>query len=319
MPATMIFGEMTGRSGSLDRDGRFLPTKSWRVIAPGAVYHQKQIFDAARAQLDIYVGRRWTIGNFGDPHYEDENVYCSGLQLDEQGGADNREWILTATFEPAEEGYFGSESIPDAGDEINAPIRVTYGDWTEEFVTPYDKDGNLMLNTAGDFFTDYQPYEFKYPLIRIQRNVRSWSPNRAEQYRDSVNSTTWTFRGIAYIPRCAKLITWTAEERYHQEKGLYYEETFEIAIRNVGTWSGGTGDAGQGWDLRIANVGYRKKSGSQLIQILDGNSQQVDKPVPLDSAGQPIALPLSVTQTLPMRTFRFFREVDFNDFDLPAA
>jgi hypothetical protein len=100
----------------------------------------------------------------------------------------------------------------------------------------------------------------------------------------------------------------------HQDIGLYYQVKYEFVIRPVPSWTDVTGTSYQGWDDQLANVGYNQKVAGALVPITDNKGQYVSEPRPLNSSGAAIAYPLGSATAMPVKGFRFYTELDFNQF-----
>jgi hypothetical protein len=309
--------QLPTRTGEISSVGAYGFMKQWRALAPGPLYHQGQVLNSFYAQTGVWIGSPWIIGGYGDPHYEAVNLWCTRLRADETQQelfADgSKEWTITATFEPADPILLTVDAIQPVASE--SPIRITHGEWTESYTVWRDKDGNVIQNSAGDWFAEPTDTERHFPMLSIVRYERSFNPLVAGDYRDHVNSVDWTVRGVTYPARMAKCVSITAPNQlYHQDVGTYYEVAYQFAIRNL-TWADG-----QGWDLEVANTGYREKSGAALLPILDGSGMPTQRPWPLDATtGAKLSVPLTAGVDMPTKTFKIELEADFNALGFPTT
>jgi hypothetical protein len=320
MPVSLVIEQVPNRRGGASAVGAYGFSKSWRVLAPSALYHQGQVLSSFVSQTGVGLGTKWAIGaSEFDPLYEEYEIYCVDLAIDEGANtAEGQEWVITGRWEPADPALLGPGAIPE--DPTEAPVSVEYLSYDEAFALNADKDGNLIVNSAGDWFAEPVEAEATYDLIRITRYERMFNPSNAYYWRHRVNSEPWMFRGVEYPRRTARMMRIEpGKELWHQVVGRYFAVVYDVGIRPL-VWDGGAGDQGQGWDLRVANIGYRQKIGGTVRVILEDNGQPVSDPRPLDpSTGAALAYPLSAATAMPRRTFRVRLERDFNELGFPVA
>lgn len=326
---TLTIEQLAGRSGGASSVGAYGFTKSWRALAPSRDYHQGAVLLGFVQQTGIGIGSPWIVGGTQfDPYYERLEIYCVDLQIAEGevvnvSGVLFQEWIITGRWEATDPAPLGVRAIPAL--ESDAPIKIRWDEWVENAVVDADKDGQLILNSALDRFSEPVETEKHYPLLRITRYERTFTALKIQNYRDKVNSVAWVLRGATYPARYAKCISITAEEKWHQEIGRYFEVNYEFAIRPE-SWAGqfngspNLSDIGQGWDLRVANLGYRDRVGTYPTAtwkvIVDANGE----PRPLDpNTGVALPVPLDPSVEMPKLTFRILQEVDFNSLGFPRT
>jgi hypothetical protein len=312
--------ELPGRTGTVSTVGAFGFNKSWRYLAPGVDYHQGVVLASFIAQTGIDIGYRWIVGNPVLPQYEEFDLYCVELRADEGARlSDGVEWIISGVWQPADPLLLGPSAIGESWEDT--PVKISFGTWDEEFALYLDKDGYVLLNSAGDRFAEPFMAQATYDLIRVSRFERTYDPNIGLTYRQAVNSAEFTIRGITIPARQAKIVRLEpGDELWHQQIGRYFRVTYDIALRPL-TWNGGhAADVGQGWDLRVANIGYRQKVSSALQVIVENNGAPVSEPRPLDSStGAVLAYPLAASTAMPQRSFRVRNEVDFRNLKFPVA
>lgn len=316
MPVALTIEELHNRSGGASALGAYGFTKAWRALAPARAVHQGLVLSRFVSQTGIGIGTQWSFTGLYAEEYE---LYCVDLQIAEGSyTTEGQEWIITGRWEPSDPNLLGVGAIPE--DPMDAPVAVEYLSYDESFALIRDKDDKIITNSAGDWFAEPIDAEATYDLIRITRNERMFNPSNAYYWRHRVNSEPWMFRGVEYPRRTARMMRIDpGRELYHQEIGRYFAVIYEIAIRPL-VWDGGTNDQGQGWDVRVANVGYRQLTGGTLRVITEDNGQPVSDPRPLDkSTGAALPYPLAASTDMPMRTFRIRLERDFNELGFPVS
>lgn len=314
MPVAMTFQELRSRGCVVDMIGTVRTRKRWRALAPNSTFHPYQVYLSFVAQTGVNYGTRWELTGLGTAN-ESLDIYCTQISIDEREDADGLEYYITAAWEPADALLFGPGACPE--NPADAPIRIEHGEWTEPTAVYRDKDGNILQNAAGDWFADTYQVDYSYPTLMITRLVRSFDPLNAATYRDSVNDAAITIRGTTYQPRVLMLKSWVATELWHQEIGRYFEERFLLLVKPL-SWTVGS-DSGQGWDVQLANTGYREKSGSTLVPIRDASGWPTQTPWPLVYAtGAKMSMPLTAGDDMPTKTFRVRDETDFSALGFPV-
>jgi hypothetical protein len=312
--------ELPGRTGTVSSVGAYAFRKSWRYLAPSRDYHQGVVLASFIAQTGFRIGYRWRVASSLAANFEDINLYCISLTADEGSWTvEGNEWIITGIWEATDPNMLGPTAIAESWDE--ASVKIEWDTWDEEFALYRDKDDNILVNSAGDRFAEPLMSPATYDLLRVRRYERTYTPTTGLTYRQAVNSTEFTVRGVTIAARNAKMVRLDpGPQLWHQDIGRYYFTTYEMAIRPL-SWNGGhAADIGQGWDLRVANIGYRQKVSGTVRVILEDTGAPVSEPRPLDpSTGAVLSYPLATTTDMPMLSFRVRNETDFNNLMFPVA
>lgn len=188
-------------------------------------------------------------------------------------------WTVTAEYSSERE--VNEDPTQDA-----MQIRV----YTEQFQKPavFDKDGNKIVNSAGDPFDPPNMMDDSRRVISLVRNVAAY-PAWVLTYQDSVNSDTFTVRGITYAAGVGKVQSVSISDG--QVRNGYPFYTLEVLIHLQKN----------GWILQPLDVGFRELdyAGTSLINILNsGDSERPSAPVPLDGAGRALADPSTTNNVL---------------------
>lgn len=312
--------ELWNRSGEVDSVGRYSFTRQFRVLAENRKISQIQVLSAvAAAPWGVTIGAKWTIGSVGQSWYETANVYCTRISCECAADEDGTAWNVTASWEPAELAMLTANAIP--ADPTAAPVLVEWGEWSETYALYRDRNDKILVNTAGDRFSEPIDSERHYPLMTVRRKQRTFDAPYYSDYKDTVNASTWVVKGTTIPARVAKCVSITGQPEWHQDFGIFYDVTFQFAIRDEAAWTDVKGASYQGWDVRVANVGYRYKgTDGKLYLITDSNGVPYPDPVPLDVNGNPLPLPISPTTEIPTLGYRIYREANFTTgFGFPTA
>lgn len=187
-------------------------------------------------------------------------------------------WTITAEYSSAVE--MNVDPTQDA-----MQIRV----YTEQFQKPavFDKNGNKIVNSAGDPFDPPLMMDDSRRVISLVRNVAAY-PSWVLSYQDAVNSDTFTVRGITYAAGVGKVQSVSISDGQIRNNVPFY--TVEVLIHLQKN----------GWILQPLDVGFRELGYSgDLINILNpGDTERPSAPVPLDGSGHQLDNPSTTNNVL---------------------
>ena len=209
------------------------------------------------------------------------------------------EWILTAQYGP-----YDPNVTPQNPTERR--LKVNWIADQVETIIDTDKDGNAILNSAGDVPEPGMTEEKSRPILQIVRCQKTFNARLAQDYSDAINSDVFmgadprTVRSKAIVGALA----WDADE------GDYWEVTYQFAYKAEG-WVRKRLDAGKRQLVTVGGTTY-------LTPILKGGVPVVDA-VPLDGHGKALAVGGTPrvwdTHTLAERPFSVF---SFSESDIPG-
>lgn len=180
-------------------------------------------------------------------------------------------WTVTAEYSSERE--MNEDPTQDA-----MQIRV----YTEQFQKPavFDKDGNKIVNSAGDPFDPPPMMDDSRRVISLVRNVPAY-PAWVLSYQDVVNSDAFTVRGITYAIGVGKVQSVSISDAQKRNGIDFY--TLEVLIHLQKN----------GWILKTLDVGFRElDANNELVNILNpGDGERVSSPVPLNGSGQALDNP----------------------------
>jgi hypothetical protein len=158
-----------------------------------------------------------------------------------------------------------------------------------------------FTNSAGLPFDPPPTVEVGRPTVTVTWNVAAVNFDRLDDWKDSVNSTTWWGKA----PRTWRVINVEATSNF-ENKFYFWTITGTLAYKP------------ETWDLQILDCGYAEKlfvdpnnAGSPIWvwqKIKDPWGQEATEPVPLDGNGRKLA----ANGTPVFLTFRYYPERDFN-------
>jgi hypothetical protein len=201
------------------------------------------------------------------------------------------------------------------------PPELAWTSEEEEVHLGFDRDGNPLLNTAGDPFDPTIPTRISTPILKVTRTQRPpFLPAWITTYKNVVNDAEW--QGFpAESVLCRDI---TADRIWDADHGKLWRTTYTFAFRPSVLASDGTTVLIPGWASRTQNTGRREIvyqmveglpiSTGKLRKITDEDGQPVADPVPLAEDGTPLAAGDDVIYKL----FNMYPKVDFGYFNFPA-
>ena len=217
------------------------------------------------------------VPTLGSAHPEDAVSLCVDVDAKPIGGEPNA-WIIVCKY---------TNDLPDDTIDDDDPISVraksAWGaDEFSRFVSQ-DRDGNPILNTAGDRYEDPIEVVDSFPTLSIVKNSLSFSASNAFAYNNSTNSDT--FKGAA--PGTMRVRITAAEE--WKGDSAYWVVNYLFRYNP------------NGWQPTVLEAGlYQKVLSSRVPCFIKGaqphDSEPVTHPVPLDATGEQID-PTTLTNT----------------------
>jgi len=265
-------------------------SESWKVVldaVPTSALEARQAGGLGTPEL---------VPDTGDAHWDDagsEVVSVTAKPISE----DRLIWLVTATYEPPTADTLRANPLLDT-------VQKSWGAESRSWVPEKDKDGNAIVNSAGDRF-DPSPEEEKFDLtLRITRNEATYDADEAEEYIGGVNDAPVTLVGHVTAAREGRIKEYGGTFRTRNGTD-FYEVTYLIVFRK-----------GK-WDRDIEDLGMRQRtSATQRDRILDDSGEEVVDAWPLNTpAGTRRASNLNPS----FITFKMNDEVDFSTLGLPIA
>lgn len=158
---------------------------------------------------------------------------------------------------------------PDDPTQEKPIIRVSGLSTSEEAFL--DKDGKAILNSAGDPFDPYPMMDVYTPVITLGFNVVSLSLATPGEYRNAINQTTFTIRGLPFAAETVKLARFDAEEAKVSDMLYFYVRVeLELHINTAGWNSGEILDQGPSYKDGDNKLPFKDAEGNRIIGKLDG-------------------------------------------------
>ncbi len=243
-----------GRDGE-DGDKARRYTRLFRVVSDDSFELPSNIYGACGIQR-------------GDPYPGDPGAWCQRASKRNESFSPK---IWQVTF-----GYSSEREIQP--NPLNDPARITWSD--EQFQRPLikDRNGRVVLNKAGDFFDPPYMIDDARSLATVVKNVAS-VPSFVLDMKNVINSDVFVLDGLSIGVEKAKIRAIQISDWQERNNIRYRTLTMPIHLDK------------NGWQVKLANIGYYQKVGGQRVPCWDDNGKAVTTPVALDAAGKQITNP----------------------------
>lgn len=226
-----------------------------------------------KTERAYHVGSHASLPVIGEVHPDDSTAYCVDLSVDPVEPW--KGWAVTAEY---------STERALAEDPTSDPALISWN--SEQFQRPaiVDKNGDAIVNSAGDPFDPPEMIDDARRVVTIQKNLAS-VPAWILTYQDAVNSDTFNVDGVSVAVGKAKMQSVTVGELQTRNSTSFRTVTFTIHFRY------------EGWLLRPLDAGFRELDYAGTLQNIknEGDDELPGAPVPLDGDGHALALPTPST------------------------
>jgi len=191
------------------------------------------------------------------------SAWCQKVSASRQRNAPTY-WDATASYTS----NFGA--LPGASLDSIEGVKLKITTTTERRAVYVDKDGNPVLNSAGERITGL---ERDYPLLRLTMSgtIDNFYPGQYLEYTGAINSDPW-MGGAARTWKCEGV---EVEEMGNEEDGLFYEAQAQFLYDK------------KGWVDRLLDCGWRDITGKNILDPT--TKDRIVKEWPLNGAGMPLS------------------------------
>lgn len=184
-------------------------------------------------------------------------------------------------------------------DPLRRPSKIKWSMAKYQKAIDKDRNDKAMTNSAGEKYL--VEIDDSRPVLTISRNEQTVLPAQILEYQDAISSDT--FFGAA--AGTAKMDSISAESAY--ENGTFYWQVeYVIHFRR------------EGWKLKLLDEGMQELVGGKLRPIYPDNSANpVTAPVPLDSHGVALTLPITPSNPAKFNEFDVYKDKAFAPLNLP--
>lgn len=242
-----------GREGGGDLDGNITHTQLYRVKTDNKLDDQVTVLQASALPF------------LGQTHPNDPSSYCNSLRARNEG-ASPYFWTVTATYSNERE---ASDS------PLNDPVEYNWG--TEQFqeVADTDKNGQGIVNSAGDPFDPPIMRDNSRRTVTITSN-QAFVPTWVLSYQDAVNSDAINIDNIGIGVGQAKCQQVSVSPVRQRNDVTYRIVTLTIHLNN------------DGWGFKILDQGFRERDDDNKLQQItnEADGSEPTAPVLLDGSGK---------------------------------
>ena len=244
---------------------------------------------------------KWSVYNLAPYDYltggQDPYSFCSDFSWSKPDPLDKPDrWRCEVQYTP-----LGPNE--EEGDKDTSPLLRPTKYWQEfetyQDIINHDKDNALMLNSAGQQFTEPPQFDVYRMTLVAQKNFSGLSTiiAYANTFQNAVNS-------VGYLGMAARqwlIRTVEAGPIQTEQEVSFYTCTFRLILHEAN------------WDIGIADAGFSQLVGGEIKRILDADDKPVVEPWNLNSDGTKVP-----GDGVPgfLKHFRAYQEVDFNNLPI---
>lgn len=180
-------------------------------------------------------------------------------------------------------------------------VRLT----TERFqIAPdYDFDGNPVMNSAKDRFSDAVLRWVSRPVVTISRNKTTFPTVAWRNWINTVNKTSF----LGFEPGEAMLVDLNDDRQF--EGNVYFHEV-------TGVWHIAQGFDRFTWQPHVLDAGYQEIVAGKKQKIMLPGGVEPSSPVRLNGSGRRLAPDDAAPNASQFVDFTFYDEAEHNDLGL---
>lgn len=179
--------------------------------------------------------------------------------------------------EVGDDGYQWEVDVKYSAEAIDnpllEPIKISMNQQQVQTPTEFDKDGEPILNAAGDPFQEIVFIEDAEDTIQISKNYAAIPYAAGKTAKKKLNSETFL---TVFAPGEVRYKGMSATPQEHESLGTYYTVTIEFAIA-------------ENWTRKILNQGFRELDDDDELVNVKIKGEPASQPVLLDAAGKQLA------------------------------
>ena len=228
----------------------------------------------------------------GNAHPEDANAFC--VDLVPENTEPYAGWTVTATY--SDERVINTDPTIDAAE-------ISWGSEQFQKVAVFDRDGNAIVNSAGDLFDPPAMMDDSRRVVTVTKNLAT-VPAWILDYQDAVNSDAFTVDGVSIAVGKAKMQSVTVSPKQRRNNTVFRHVNFTIHLQR------------DGWALDILDAGYNRKDPLDATKrqpiTIDGLLPSA--PYPLNGSGAPLENPSPANCVF--RSFNVYKTRAFSSLPL---
>jgi len=254
---------------------------------------QFRLVTDSRSDGPYEIGSNANLPSIGSVHPEDASAWCRELTVDNDEPYTG--WIVTANYSSERE----LSETPTSD-----PAFVTWD--SEQFQKPaiQDKDGDAVVNSAGDFFDPPAMMDDSRRVVTVQKNLTA-VPTWILDYQDAVNSDQFTVDGVTIAIGTAKMQRVSVGAEDIRNGIAFRQVTFTMHLQR------------DGWDMQILDAGFRRidpGDSTKRIAISLDDGTEPTTPALLDGSGGLLSNPTPANAVF--KTFSVYKTRAFSSLPL---
>lgn len=217
-------------------------------------------------------------------------------KLTPSGTESRLEWVVTGEYSPL--------IISGATNPLEEPTVVSWGSKTYTVAAVKDKDGNPVVNSAGQPFDPPATREEHVIVATITYNSKEYDPTIATQYEDTVNEEATVIGTLNVEARAARIAEIGADPAYFGTVP-YWQVAITAEIK-----------AGL-WDRDFLDYGiFQLVPGTNdKVRMRTDDGEEVTEPILLDGEGHKLNPQTAAPVFL---TYKMHTETDFSILELAS-
>ncbi len=241
------------------------------------------------------------------PFPTDSGSILVGVQAD-QDEENPFMWIVTLKYSAlslTSRSSNAAKSDPAQRNEnpLARPPRVKLGNERFQIAPFYDINGDPILNSAKDFFSDPVMRYVSRPTISISRNKATFDIVTWRTWTNTVNSASF----LGFEPGEVMLVDLSADRQF--ENNIYFYEV--SAVFHVAQLFDRFN-----WQPRVLDCGYQEIVAGKKQKITLPGGVEPSTPVRLNGTGGKLTPDDAAANLSVFRSFEFYYEADFNTLGL---
>jgi len=248
---------------------------------------QFRLTTSLNTEREYNVGSHASLPQIGSVHPSDSAAYCVGLSVDHT--EPRWGWTVTAEY---------TTQFERATNPTNDPAQISWSSEQFQRVMAQDKDGDAVMNSAGDFFDPPVMIDDSRRVATVKKNLAA-VPTWLLDYQDAVNNDAFSIDGVSIAIGQAKMQTVSVDVEQERNGVTFRPVTFTIQFQR------------DLWTVKVLDAGFRDINGDR---ITSDDGTDVTQPAPLNGSGLALANPTPATAQF--ITFDAYKERAFSSLPL---
>lgn len=300
MPSIEYIRPVSGREADFGNSKDMRVRRSWlsrtdsRFFSEGLFLQAAVIFDGGSAGVPIpFVSR----------HPDNAQFLCKRLR-GKQEQKSPLHWRIDAEYDTAP---IDREDSPES--PLSRPAKITWSTIKYQKAVERDREGNAILNSAGDYFDPPVMKDLSRWTVSVSKNVAA-VPTDIIDYPDALNSGTFSIGGISIEQNVAKIMGISISDLQKEGDIEYYVFQYTLEFDAIDKWKCKPLQHGF-YCLENVFAGTPDK-----IRCTDSNGKPAVSPQLLADNGTQIGLPITPGDAK-YGDYNIYHEMDFSV--LPVA